>query len=204
MSQVRALPPIHQYSPVERLRAPGIDLALARRPHGWLAERSMAAVLKTDGPERVPGVRIPRHPPIPTQLSSRVGLSGGRVRSDRKCEFISPTMSPSRIPRHPPFPDRPEYGLFSSFRGGLAQLGERLVYTENVGGSIPSPPTRDCSATSVARASGGMTPEKDKPGNGPKAPDPKPGRQQWSTHASLLFRIWRKPAVRAHSLQGVR
>jgi hypothetical protein len=30
-----------------------------------------------------------------------------------------------------------------SFPGRLAQLGERLVYTEKVGGSIPSSPTTD-------------------------------------------------------------
>lgn len=28
-------------------------------------------------------------------------------------------------------------------RGGLAQLGERLPYKQNVGGSIPSAPTRN-------------------------------------------------------------
>jgi hypothetical protein len=31
---------------------------------GWVAERSIAPVLKTGGPARAPGVRIPPHPPL--------------------------------------------------------------------------------------------------------------------------------------------
>ena len=33
-------------------------------------------------------------------------------------------------------------GVPLGWRGRLAQLGERLVYTQEVGGSIPSPPTK--------------------------------------------------------------
>ncbi len=40
---------------------------------------------------------------------------------------------------------------FGDWRGRLAQLEERLVYTEKVGGSIPSSPTIDNPATPSPR-----------------------------------------------------
>jgi hypothetical protein len=36
--------------------------------------------------------------------------------------------------------------------GRLAQLGERLVYTQEVGGSIPSPPIRNGLLNSLSRS----------------------------------------------------
>ena len=33
--------------------------------------------------------------------------------------------------------------MVSTYTGRLAQLEERLLYTQEVGGSIPSPPTSD-------------------------------------------------------------
>jgi hypothetical protein len=44
-----------------QLRAFSIDFF---HKHGWVAEWTIAVVLKTIEPETVPGVRIPPHPPL--------------------------------------------------------------------------------------------------------------------------------------------
>ncbi len=49
------------------------------------------------------------------------------------------------------------YRLIAALTGRLAQLEERLVYTQKVGGSIPSPPTTRL-RFSVDQISGGLSP----------------------------------------------
>src|SRR6478672_310392 len=60
-----------------------------------------------------------------TELESTLQASRERSRRTLSNPCESPTRQSGTLPR----------------RGRLAQLGERLVYTQEVGGSNPSPPT---------------------------------------------------------------
>src|SRR6187402_1788451 len=86
-------PPLKSYAQTARFsHASGAMLSSAIGSRGGMAEWSMAVVLKTTEPGRVPGVRIPLPPPIP--LPS-IGI--GRVlQAHARCAFG--TSRSARIP----------------------------------------------------------------------------------------------------------
>ena len=81
-----------------------------RAPTGGMAEWSMAAVLKTVGSERGPGVRIPLPPPAFARrsLRSRLRLASPTRRSLRsRLRLASPTRRSLRSRVSPPAPAAP-------------------------------------------------------------------------------------------------
>lgn len=73
----------------------------------------------------------------------REGLPGPKnSETARYCGFLSSGWRIRRLAVHI-WPLRPAWrGYLRLDLGRLAQLAERLLYTQDVGGSIPSPPTR--------------------------------------------------------------
>ena len=76
--------------------------------------------------------------PLLCQLSYRPRLEEYR----RATAILFPPPPSTSGPGHSPFKAVARVRIPLGAPGRLAQLGERLVYTQEVGGSIPSPPIR--------------------------------------------------------------